>query len=249
MECSQFEALLAEAVEDQLSVSQMTEFRAHAAGCQACGVMFADALAGHRLLQSLHEIEPPETLFAGVIARTSANDPAMKRVPTPGMMERLRLWMRPLVTPMLQPRIAGSFAMAFFSIALLLNISGIHITDLRHMDLRPSAVRLTMERGFYQTRARAVRYYESVRWVYELQAQLRQLRNAATPEEQQKPERREKKGKDHSDMSSQPDQQQYQNYASDAADELAAWNRDQQMNLNSAVYDLPPNREHERRQA
>src|SRR5579863_7939894 len=105
MECSLFEALLAEAVEDQLSVSQMTEFRAHAAACPNCGPMFADALAGHKLLRSLHELEPPEALFASVIAATSAIDPAMKRVPTPGMMDRLRLWMRPLVTPMLQPRI------------------------------------------------------------------------------------------------------------------------------------------------
>jgi hypothetical protein len=203
------------------------------------------------MLQSLHQIEPPETLLANVIAATSAIDPAMKKVPEPSVMDRVRLWMRPLVTPMLQPRIAGSFAMAFFSIALLLNIAGVHVSDLRHFDWRPSAMRLTLEQGFYQTRARVIRYYDSMRFVYEVEARLRQLRNAATPEEpnRQEQQKREKKEKNHSDMSSQPDEQQYQNYASDAEYELAAWNRDIQMNVNSAVYTLPPNREHIRRQA
>jgi hypothetical protein len=248
MQCAEFEALLSEAVEGLLGASRMTEFRSHAADCQSCGVLFADALAGHKLLESLHQTEPPESLFEKVIAATSAIDPRMKRAAEPGLLDRIRLWMRPLVTPMLQPRIAGSMAMAFFSISVVLNIAGVKLSDLRHADLRPSAVRVSMEKNFYETRARVVRYYESVRWVYQVEAQLRQLRNAAQPENDQN-QKREKKEKNHSDMSSQPGQEREQKYASEGDEVLAAWNRDKQMNVEQAVYVSPRSERQIRRQA
>ena len=76
---------------------------------------------------------------------------------------------------LLQPRLAMTAAMAFFSVALTLSLTGVKLTDLRAADLRPSSIK----RGFYQTNARVVRYYDSLRVVYELESRVRDLQRAS----------------------------------------------------------------------
>ena len=41
---------------------------------------------------------------------------------------------------------------------------------------------------YYATQARVVRYYENMRLVYEIESRVRDLRRAATPENQQQPQ-------------------------------------------------------------
>lgn len=76
---------------------------------------------------------------------------------------------------MLQPRLAMTAAMAFFSIALTLNLTGVHVTELRLGDLRPSNLR----RGFYQANANVVRYYDNLRVVYELEARVHEIQRSS----------------------------------------------------------------------
>lgn len=75
---------------------------------------------------------------------------------------------------LLQPRLAMTAAMAFFSITLTLNLTGVHIRDLRVSDLRPSSIR----RNFYEANAHIRRYYDNLRVVYELESRVRQLQRA-----------------------------------------------------------------------
>ncbi len=74
----------------------------------------------------------------------------------------------------LQPRYAMTAAMAFFSIALTMNLTGIHPLDLRASDLRPSA----LKRSFTDADARVVRYYERLRVVYELESRVHDFEGA-----------------------------------------------------------------------
>ncbi len=76
---------------------------------------------------------------------------------------------------MLQPRLAMTAAMAFFSIGLTLNLTGVRLTDLRASDLRPSSLR----RSFYQANAHVVRYYDNLRVVYELESRVRDLQRSS----------------------------------------------------------------------
>ena len=80
-----------------------------------------------------------------------------------------------ITNTLLQPRLAMTAAMAFFSVALTLSLTGVKLTDLRAADLRPSSIK----RGFYQTNARVVRYYDSLRVVYELESRVRDLQRAS----------------------------------------------------------------------
>ena len=72
----------------------------------------------------------------------------------------------------MQPRLAMTAAMAFFSIALTLNLTGVHVTQLRLSDLRPSS----LKRSFYDTNARVMRSVDNLRVVYELESRVQDLR-------------------------------------------------------------------------
>lgn len=77
----------------------------------------------------------------------------------------------------MQPRLAMTAAMAFFSIALTLNLTGVHLTQLRASDFTPSS----LKRSFYDTNARVVRSFDNLRVVYELESRLQDLQRS-TPE-------------------------------------------------------------------
>jgi hypothetical protein len=96
-----------------------------------------------------------------------------------------------------------------------LSLAGVKLSDLRHLDLRPSAVR----RNYYETQGRVVKYYENIRFVYEIESRVRQFKQAATPAEQprEQPQNdnndRKDKEKDKNNTSGQPEQKQERNYS------------------------------------
>ena len=71
----------------------------------------------------------------------------------------------------MQPRLAMTAAMAFFSIALTLNLTGLHITQLKASDFTPSSIK----RSFYDANARVVRSIDNLRVVYELESRVHDL--------------------------------------------------------------------------
>ncbi|MGH9596224.1 MAG: anti-sigma factor family protein [Edaphobacter sp.] len=89
---------------------------------------------------------------------------------------RLSHGFRSLGQTMLQPRLAMTAAMAFFSIALTLNLTGVRVTALRISDLKPSS----LMRSAYEAKAKVVRYSDNLRVVYELESRVRDLRRSST---------------------------------------------------------------------
>jgi Putative zinc-finger len=82
--------------------------------------------------------------------------------------------LRSIGQTLLQPRLAMTAAMAFFSIALTLNLTGVRISDFRISDLKPSNIM----RSAYQAKARVVRYGDNLRVVYELESRVRDLQRS-----------------------------------------------------------------------
>ena len=76
---------------------------------------------------------------------------------------------------LLQPRLAMTAAMAFFSIALTLNLTGVRLSELRASDLKPSS----LKRSMYEANAHVVRYYTNLRVVYELESRVRDLQRSS----------------------------------------------------------------------
>jgi hypothetical protein len=75
-----------------------------------------------------------------------------------------------------EPRLLMTAAMAFFSIALTLNVTGVRLSDIRLADLRPTAVRSFMERRLTMASTPIIRYYDHLRFVYEVETSMRELR-------------------------------------------------------------------------
>jgi Putative zinc-finger len=216
MQCAEFDALLTEALDGSLAGEKLERFRAHAHVCSVCGPLFAEVDAGRRLLQSLEEVEPPARLMANILASTSGLDTSRMRsgqvMPRePSIPERLREWLTPALSPVFgvirQPRFAMSFGMAFFSVSMALNAVGVKASDLKHVDLRPSA----LVRNYHTTTGRVVKYYENIRFVYEIESKVRELKRATTPAEPAP--REEQPRRDNNNTSGQPEQRQERNYS------------------------------------
>jgi hypothetical protein len=74
-----------------------------------------------------------------------------------------------------QPRMAMTAAMAFFSIALTLNLMGVRLRDLRAEDFSASGIKRT----FADTSASLTRTFQNNRSVYQVESRLRELDDAS----------------------------------------------------------------------
>lgn len=215
IECAEFDALLTEALDGTLVGEKLERFRAHGNVCSLCSQLYAEVDAGRRLLASLESVEPPSNLVHNILAATTAPDrvgvgaPAAVR-PQFSWLDRapaqVVLLLRPILALVRQPRFAMSFGMAFFSVSMALNVAGVKLSDLRHLDLRPSAI----VRGYHMTSGRVVKYYENIRFVYQIESKVRDIKRATTPAE---PARKDHRPKDNSKTSGQPEQRQERNYS------------------------------------
>jgi len=184
-----------------------------------CGPLFAEVEAGRNWLKDLTEVEPPVSLVNNILASTTGVDTQRLRVnvsvpqPRIGWVERAQAWasgaMQPVWGTVRQPRFAMSFGMAFFALSLALSVLGVKPADLREVSLRPAAIR----HSYYSTQARVIRYYENIRFVYEVESRVRELKRTVAPTEapsgDSAPDKKDRKN----DTTQQPEQKQERNYS------------------------------------
>src|SRR5215475_8715880 len=214
MQCAEFDALLSQAIDGTLAGERLAAFEAHGHECKLCGPLLQEAESGHRWLKSLAEIEPPEELVTNILLRTTGVVPSRQRAAaSASWMDRVRGWGEAIFSPVVavarQPRFALSFGMAFFTLSVTLSLSGVRLSDLRQVDLRPSAIRRT----YYETSGRVVKYYENIRFYYEIESTVRQFKAtppAEPPRENQN--NNDRKDKSKNNTSGQPEPRQERNF-------------------------------------
>jgi hypothetical protein len=234
VECAEFEALVSDALEGGLSPARKETFEAHRRVCGICGPLFADVQAGQQWLRALalEPIEPPVHLVHNILAATSGvlstraltatadgrTTPFGERV-----RERWDSFFSPLAAFVRQPRFVMSFGMIFFSFSLALNAAGVKASDVAKVDLRPSALR----HAYNEAQIRVVKYYDNIRFVYEIESKVRELKRANTPAEPG-PEfqKNEPKQNHKNDTSGQPEQRQDRNYSQEYNQPVLAALRD-----------------------
>jgi putative zinc finger protein len=193
LSCTEFDALLTDALDGVLGAASQQRFDAHRQQCATCGPLFREAEAGMSWLHTLEEASPPANLVHNILAATTIQtSAAIAAAPKLGWKQRLsEVWadvLAPFRALVAQPRMAMTGAMALFSVSLSLNLAGVKLGDLRHMDLRPSALREQVTMKYYETTSRVVKYYENIRLVYEVESRLQELKRATTSEPE--PEKR-----------------------------------------------------------
>jgi hypothetical protein len=222
LQCAEFDALLSDVLDEKLSGAKLEGFQAHAKVCTVCGPLMADVDAGKNWLKSLEEIEPPDSLIENILVATTGIDTfrlRSKSRPQSSWLGRIRNWgdvmMSPIVAMARQPRFAMSFGMAFFSLSISLSLAGVKLSDIRHVDLRPTAIK----RNYYETSGKVVKYYENIRFVYEIESRVREFKRATTPAET--PAKKDKQHKDNSKQ--EPEQKQERNYSQGENQPVLAW--------------------------
>lgn len=215
MQCAEFDALLNEALDGTLAGPRLESFQAHARVCAVCGPLFAEVDGGRRWLKSLAEMEPPANLVHNILVATTGYESQRVAIRPEGKsawMDTVTGWLRPLFAPVLsvgrQPRFAMSFGMAFFSLSVSLSLAGVKVSDMRRVDLRPGAIKRT----YYEATGRAVKYYENIRFVYEIESRVREFKRVTAPPEPSPKEQINKEKKDNN-TSGQPEPGQERNYS------------------------------------
>jgi hypothetical protein len=230
--CLEFDALLSDALDGVLSAATQREFELHKEQCPTCGPLFRETAAGMNWLESLSEVQPPANLVHNILVATTLK-PETAAAEKKNWKELLSGRFADLAAPFRalsrQPRLVMTGAMAVFSIALSLNIAGIRLSNLKHLDLRPSSIKEQAAMKYYETSSRVVKYYENIRLVYEVESKLQELKRATGEDEPDQPPANRKKSENE-----KKDRQREQNYYSRTNEhvQLAGW-RSEELNQRS----------------
>ena len=146
--------------------------------------------AGQQWLRSLEAVEPPAYLVHNILAATSGVVSTRTLAAVPRRAGRLRFAERaarvvgffhssPATAFVRQPRFVMSFGMIFFSFSLALNAAGVKPADVARVDLRPAALR----HAYNDAQIKVVKYYDNIRFVYEIESKVRELKRTNTPAE------------------------------------------------------------------
>jgi hypothetical protein len=188
MECSEFEALLAEALDDAIPAGARAAFDEHGKSCAVCGPLFAETWEGMVMVQRLAELEPPKNLVHNILAATSMSKAEAQATAQPGRAGwaartryGLRRSLKTSLSGAMHSRFGMSFAMAFFSLSITLTLAGVKVTDVQNMVAHPSMLRKNAVLGFTHVEAKVASYYENLRLVYQVQAKVRELKKNTTP--------------------------------------------------------------------
>jgi len=190
--CGQWETLLADALDGLLRPEDEATFSSHMATCAACTALFEEARQGREWLEFLSpEPEVPEGLLDKILAQTGPGHTSEYKLATAGNVVTMPIpaWQKPgvmgRVRRFAEPRLLMTAAMAFFSIALTLNMTGVRLTDFRLSNLRPSAIRSFMERRLTMASTPIIRYYDHLRLVYEVESRVKEMRRNSQLQQQQ----------------------------------------------------------------
>jgi len=185
--CGQWETLLADALDGLLKPEDEATFTAHMAGCTSCTALFEASQKGREWLEFLSpEPEVPAGLLDKILAQTGPGQVAGYGLVTASgnVLPVAPAWQRPgfmgSVRRFAEPRLLMTAAMAFFSIALTLNLTGVKVTALRLSDLKTSSLRSFMERRLTMASTPIIRYYDHLRLVYEVESKMRELRQGTS---------------------------------------------------------------------
>jgi anti-sigma factor RsiW len=191
IECAVCEAMCPDAVDGTLTAAEQRVFERHVAHCPSCAKELEEAQRGAAWLGMLkgHTPEPPAALLAKILAETTGTEDAKDAMPefvralpvravapawalTSVLRKVVDVFRIETARKTFQPRMAMTAAMAFVSVALTLNLTGVKLKSLRASDFTPSGLR----RNVVEVGASAARNFQNNRLVYQVESRVSELR-------------------------------------------------------------------------
>jgi hypothetical protein len=168
MNCAELEILLCDYMDGTLDAGRRSIVESHLSACPACAELWRDASAAVEFIGRAAAVEPPPELITRIIFH---NRPELAAAPG---RKGWRKWFGGWLEPVLQPRFAMGMAMTILSFSMIGRYAGIPARQLRASDLEPAKVWAFLDDRAHRGWERAVKYYESLRLVYEIQSRLRE---------------------------------------------------------------------------
>ena len=167
MNCADVEVLLADYVDGTLPSEQNSALEVHLSECMACTELARDSAAAVAFMERAAVVQAPPELVTRILFELTAG--SSRSVIRPSLVRRLfGRWLEPV----LQPRFAMGMAMTVLSFAMIGRFT--HVRQLTPADLDPVKVWTSAEDRVVRWYNRGVKYYESLRVVYEIQTRLKE---------------------------------------------------------------------------
>jgi len=170
----ELENLASEYLERRLDPARHAQVEEHLAGCGPCEGILSDLRLALQVCRSADEVTPPPWLILRIRHATMGE----ARV---GFYERAGA----LLHSIRQPRFAYAAAMAVFSLSLIVNIAGLNLRTFRVQDLNPTTWVYRANRAGHLLYARAEKFYDDLRIVYEIESRFRNAQTPPADEEKQ----------------------------------------------------------------
>jgi hypothetical protein len=163
--CTDIELLLCDYADNVLSREQKAAFDAHTAACPACAQAVADVRLVLEVVERAEIVHPPQELLTRIMHQLPAAQKTLR--PARGFAAKFRA----LLEPVLQPRFAMGMAMTILSFSMLGKFVG-PVKTLKPEDLNPMSILASIDDKAHRAWNSAVKYYENLRLVYEIQTRL-----------------------------------------------------------------------------
>jgi hypothetical protein len=170
LNCAEFEILLCDAVDGQLRGEAQAAFEAHRESCAGCREYAADVLGATAFMERAATVEPPKELITKILYDL----PRGPKTVTKGGVSGLRGFLSRWLGPVLAPKLAMGMAMTVLSLSMLANVFKVPVRPLSAVDLDPVKIWVSVDDQAHRAWNRAVKYYENLRLVFEIQSRLQE---------------------------------------------------------------------------
>jgi hypothetical protein len=175
MTCAEFEILLCDYVDGTLHAGERTALENHLSECSACKQLSEDVSGVTAFFERVPQVTPPAELLTRILHQAPmGSGAAVERLPNeprPSWGKRL---FGGLMQGWLQPRYVMGMAMTILSFSMLARFAHIEPRQLRPSDLDPVKVWQGIDDHSHRVYDRAMKYYDNLRLVIEIQSRLRE---------------------------------------------------------------------------
>ena len=168
MTCGELEILLCDYLDGALGADDTRTVESHLETCAACSELVRDSRQVTAFMARTAEAEPPARLLTQILNETGSG-----RHGRLAKARGIRGWLENLLAPALQPRLVMGMALTILSFSMMARCAGISPRELSAADMNPRKIWASIDDRVHRTWVRSVKFYEEIKFVYEIQSRLR----------------------------------------------------------------------------
>lgn len=175
MTCAELEILLCDYVDGTLRAEERTALEDHLSGCPACRQLAEDVAGVTAFFERVPAPEPPAELLTRIMHHAPMGPGAVRERASGDVRPSwIRRFFGGFFQGWLQPRYVMGMAMTILSFSMLARFAHIQPRQLRPSDLDPVKVWQGIDDHSHRVYDRAMKYYDNLRLVIEIQSRVRE---------------------------------------------------------------------------